>query len=407
MLETTLLARQPIYDAKIDIHAYELLFRSADQGAAVIGDGNAASSTVLLNAFAALPLADVLDDKPAFVNFTRELLDHDPPVHPAKLVIEILENVEVDADTVAAVRRLKQSGYRIALDDYVYAEHHAELLTLADVIKIDVLNTQWAVVGALVRRLRPLGVQLLAEKVETQAMFEACLELGFTLFQGYFLSRPQLVRGRQLKTGQQTALQLMAALRRPGITLREVEELIRTDVALAFKVLRMVNSAMYNLNKEIDSIQRAAALLGLDRLRSMAQLLILSGLNDKPASLLASTLLRAHFGQALARHAHADGDIDADRQFTAGLLSMLDAHLDMDIADILKDLPISDDLREVIVHRTGSSGLLLDAVVAFDEAALERIDWQQLSSLGIAADTARDLYLDSLRWVAETMHATC
>jgi EAL and modified HD-GYP domain-containing signal transduction protein len=213
------------------------------------------------------------------------------------------------------------------------------------------------------------------------------------------------VRGRQLRTGQQTALQLMAALRRPGITLREVEELIRTDAALAFKVLQMVNSAMYNLNKEIDSIQRAAALLGLDRLRSMAQLLIMSGLDDKPASLLASTLLRARFGQALAEHAHAHGDLDADRQFTAGLLSMLDAHLDMDMAEILKDLPISDDLRAVIVHRTGSSGLLLDAAVAFDEASLERIDWQQLSGLGIAADTARDLYLDSLRWVAEIMRA--
>jgi EAL and modified HD-GYP domain-containing signal transduction protein len=405
MLETTLLARQPIYDANLDVHAYELLFRSADQAAAVISDGNAASSTVLLNAFTSLPLADVLDDKPAFVNFTRELLDHDPPVHPSKLVVEILENVEVDADTIAAVRRLRQAGYRIALDDYVYAGHHTELLTLTDIVKIDVLNTRWAVVGALVRRLRPLGVQLLAEKIETQAMFEACRELGFTLFQGYFLAKPQLVRGRQLRTGQQTGLQLMAALRRPGITLREVEGLIRTDAALAFKVLRMVNSAMYNLDKEIDSIQRAAALLGLERLRSMAQLLIMSGLDDKPASLLASTLLRARFGQALAEHAHATGDLDADRQFTAGLLSMLDAHLDMDMADILKDLPISDDLRAVIVHRTGNSGLLLDAAVAFDEASLERIDWQQLSGLGIAADTARDLYLDSLCWVTEIMRA--
>lgn len=403
MFETTLLARQPIYDAKLDIQAYELLFRSSNAEAAVIDDGNVASSTVLLNAFASLPLADVLEDKPAFVNFTRELLDHELPIHPSKLVVEVLENIEINADTIAAIARLKQAGYRIALDDYIYAEHHAELLALADIIKIDILNTSWPVVRALARRLKPLGVQLLAEKIETQAIFDDCRELGFTLFQGYFLAKPQLLKGRQLKTNQQTALQLMAALRKPEITLREVEALIQTDASLVFKILRMVNSAMYNLSREIDSIQRAAALLGMDRLRSMAQLLILSGLDDKPPSVFASTLLRARLGQVLAERASSQDKIDADMQFTAGLLSMLDAFLDMEMGEILKDLPISDSLKDAIVHRTGSSGVLLDAAVAFDQAALERIDWSQLSGLGIASETARDLYIDSLRWVSEVM----
>jgi EAL and modified HD-GYP domain-containing signal transduction protein len=402
MLETTLLARQPIYDAKLNIQAFELLFRSSDSTAASFADGNAASSTVLLNAFTALPLEDVLEGKPAFVNFTRELLDHDLPIDASRLVIEVLEDVHIDASTVAAVAKLKAAGYRIALDDYVYADHHDELLKLADYVKIDVLSLPWEEVIKLVVRLRRFNVQLLAEKVETAAMFEDCRDLGFTLFQGYFLARPQVVKGRKLSANQHTALQLLAELRKPEITLREVEALIQTDAVLSLKILRMVNSAMFNLNREIDSIQRATALLGLDRIRSLAQLLVLSGLDNKPKSLFASTLLRARLGQAMAEHAHDDA-INADTQFTAGLLSTLDAYLDMNLEDILKGLPISANLKDAILHRQGASGMLLDTAVAFDQAALERIDWSQLSGLGIASNTAQDLYIDSLRWVSDVM----
>lgn len=403
MFETTLLARQPIYDAKLNIQAFELLFRACDAETAQVQvkDGSAASSTVLLNAFTALPMQDVLEGKPAFVNFTRDLLDHVLPIDPSQLVVEVLEDVIIDADTIAAIIKLKQAGYRIALDDYVYADHHTELLAQADFIKIDVLNQSWQSVLDLVARLKDTNTQLLAEKVETSEMFQNCLSLGFTLFQGYFLARPQIVKGRKLSSNQQTALQLMAALRKPDITMREVEALIKTDAMLALKVLRMVNSAMFGLNREIDSIQRATALLGLDRIRSLAQMIILSGLDAKPKSLFASTLLRARLGQAMAEM--AGSDINADSQFTIGLLSTLDAYLDMDLDEILKGLPISAALKSAILRREGTSGMLLDTAVAFDQAKLEHIDWAQLSGLGIPSTAARDLYIDSLRWVSDVM----
>lgn len=403
MFETTLLARQPIYDAKLNIQAFELLFRACDAETAQVQvkDGSAASSTVLLNAFTALPMQDVLEGKPAFVNFTRDLLDHVLPIDPSQLVVEVLEDVIIDADTIAAIIKLKQAGYRIALDDYVYADHHTELLAQADFIKIDVLNQSWQSVLDLVARLKDTNTQLLAEKVETSEMFQNCLNLGFTLFQGYFLARPQIVKGRKLSSNQQTALQLMAALRKPDITMREVEALIKTDAMLALKVLRMVNSAMFGLNREIDSIQRATALLGLDRIRSLAQMIILSGLDAKPKSLFASTLLRARLGQAMAEM--AGSDINADSQFTIGLLSTLDAYLDMDLDEILKGLPISAALKSAILRREGTSGMLLDTAVAFDQAKLEHIDWAQLSGLGIPSTAARDLYIDSLRWVSDVM----
>ncbi len=136
--------------------------------------------------------------------------------------------------------------------------------------------------------------------------------------------------------------------------------------------------------------------------RSLTQLLVLSGLEDKPTSLFASTLLRARLGQAMAEQTNNDA-INAESQFTAGLLSTLDAYLDMELDDILKDLPLSPAMKDAILHRAGTSGLLLDAAVAFDQAALDRIDWSQLSGLGIASSTARDLYIDSLRWASEVM----
>lgn len=397
-----LLARQPIYDARLRVHAYELLFRAHDDGASGFADGDAATSTVLLNAFTSLPIEELLEGKPAFVNFTRKLLDSPPPIDPSRLVVEVLEDIVIDAATIVAIRELKNQGYTIALDDYVYYEGHEALLELADLVKIDVLAQSFDKVAALVTKLRRYKVVLLAEKIETQEMFEACKQLGFTLFQGYFLARPQIVKGRVLRGDQRTVLQLLSTLRKPDVDFREIEKVIQADSVLVLKILRLVNSAMFHSQREVSSVRQALSLLGLNKIRSWTQLLALSNLDNKPADLFTTTMVRARFGQLLAELANRP-ELPGESQFTIGLLSTLDAFLGMELTEVLNSISVPTSMREAILHRRGDDGLLLAVVMAYEHADWESIDWSKLHSLGIDAGHAQQSYLSSLQWADENL----
>lgn len=402
MTTSVLLARQAIYNSRLQVHAYELLFRAHDTDTSVFLDGDQATSTVLLNAFTGLPIEELLEGKPAFVNFTRRLIDSPPPIDPSRLVVEVLENITIDTETIAAIRQLKQLGYTIALDDYIYEEGHHELIELADLIKIDVLALSLDDVQAMVNKLSRYSAILLAEKIETLEMFEACKKMGFKLFQGYFLARPQIVKGRVLKSDQRTVLQLLSTMRKPDVEFREIEQVIQADSVLVLKILRLVNSAMFHQQREITSIRQALSMLGLNKIRSWTQLLALSNLENKPAALFTTTMVRARFGQLLAAQAKRT-ELEGETQFTIGLLSTLDAFLGMELSEVLSTIAVSDSMRDAILQQRGNDGFLLGVVLAYERADFESIDWKKLEDLGISAEQAQEAYVSSLQWAHENL----
>jgi len=401
-MSSTLLARQAIYDRNKNVYAYELLFRAHGDEVATIIDGDHATSTVLLNAFTALPVEEILENKPAFVNFTRKLLDSPPPIDASRLVVEILEDVVVDAEMIDAVKALKASGYTIALDDYVYVDSHRALIELADLIKIDVLAQSLEQVQALLAQLGNYKGKLLAEKVETQEIFEACKKLGFQLFQGYFLAKPQIVKGRALKSDQRSVLQLLSAICNPEIEFREIANIIQTDSVLALKVLRLVNSALFNQRREITSVRQAVTILGMEKVRSWAHLLSLTKLDNQPEALFTTTMVRARFGQLLAERARA-ATLQSESQFTIGLLSTLDAFLGMELEEILNSIAVPDSMRAAILQHRGSDGLLHAVTLAYERAEWDAIDWKGLNALGISTEQAQAAYFESLHWAQVNM----
>lgn len=402
LMSSTLLARQAIYDRNKNVYAYELLFRAHGDEVATFIDGDHATSMVLLNAFTALPVEDILENKPAFVNFTRKLLDSPPPIDASRLVVEILEDVVVDFEMIEAVKALKAGGYTIALDDYVYAEGHQALIDLADVIKVDVLAQSLEQVEELLAQLGNYKGQLLAEKVETQAMFDICKQLGFHLFQGYFLAKPQLVKGRVLNSDQRSVLQLLAAICKPEAEFRDIAQIIQTDSVLALKILRLVNSALFNQRREITSVRQAVTILGMEKVRSWAHLLSLTKLDNQPEALFTTTMVRARFGQLLAELAHT-ATLQGESQFTIGLLSTLDAFLGMDLEEILNSIAVPKSMRAAILQRQGSDGLLHAVTLAYERAQLDDIDWSGLKTLGISPEQTQTAYLESLHWAQTSM----
>lgn len=396
-----LLARQPIFNRSMQVVAYELLCRSGSGNLATFSNGDSASSQVLLHTFTDLSLEKVVGKLKAYINFTRTLLITPPPFDRRQMVIEVLEDQVVDQALLAGLTQLRSEGYTIALDDFVLTEQTRPLLDYADIVKLDVLQLSEAELLDHLEQLKPLGLTLLAEKVETYEMLERCRALGFDLFQGYFLARPKILSGHKISESKQAVLQLLAALHDPDVSILRIEQLLSQDPVLSYKLLRLVNSAAFALPRTIESLRQAITLLGLDIIKNWVNLLAMANLGNKPTELSVAALTRARMCEALASAMHKEARQDAF--FTVGLLSTLDAFMDVPLDVLLDNLSLSRELSEALLLHQGHEGRILDIVEHYEQGAWEAIDWGYLDSVGITPSQLSQAYLEALQWVSDTM----
>lgn len=302
-----LLARQPIYNQALEISAYELLFRSTDtNNSADFKDGDKATSQVLLNAFGEAGLESICGSHPAYINFTKNLILELPPFNPSQFVIEILEDIQVDDALINALQRAKSQGSKLALDDFVLDHNSAPLLHLSDIIKVDVLSLSEKQIERFAKAFIPRGMTMLAEKVETHEMFQFCKDLGFKLFQGYFLSRPKIIEGHAIPENKLIVLRLLSELQNADINGASMADILSQDPQMSYKLLKLVNSAAFVRVSKCTSLQQAIATLGLDHIRRWASLLALGNLEDKPLALRQTSLERAiicqKIGEKIGEH---------------------------------------------------------------------------------------------------------
>jgi c-di-GMP phosphodiesterase len=337
MTSLTHIGRQPVYDLDDRVYGYELLFRpAAGAGASGVGidDGDEATTTTIVAAFSEFGFEELLGGRFGFINLTHSFLTGRIPVPfgPEQSVLEVLETVEVDEDVVAGCHRLVDSGYTLALDDFVWTDRHIPLLEMADVVKLDVLEPTWDEVRATADRCRPFGVRLLAERIEDAAMLQRCREEGFELFQGYFLGRPQTLSVESLTPAHALALQLMAQLGEPDTTPDDVERLLRLDVGLTYRLLRIANSASNSLARKISSLRDAVVIVGMARLRAWLILITLSDLAGS-SSTFEEALVVARTCELLARSTRS---AQPDVAFTLGMLHGIADVLGIDQENLVK-----------------------------------------------------------------------
>ncbi len=390
------IGRQPIYDRQLGVVAYELLYRDDDHNRARAMDGDTASSQVIINTFLEIGLENLVGKHQAFINLTRSfLLDTAFLQFPKEqMVLEVLEDVTLDAEMLAALQRLSKEGYTIALDDFVFHEAARPALEIADIVKIDVLALSVEAVQEHVALLKRYNLKLLAEKVETHEMLGQCKAWGFDYFQGYFLSHPKIVQGRRAPAMRLTALRTLGILQNPSLSFASLEEIVVQDVTLSYKLLRYINSAAAGLPRKVDSIHQALVIVGTNCIRMWATLLVLSNVDDKPTSLMTTALTRAKMSELLA---HAMGLKDLQTFFTVGLFSTLDALLDQPLNEILEALPLSDAVKDALLHQQGVHGNVLHTVLSYEKNEQQ----EQIQRLDLAPDSIRDAYLGAIKWADE------
>ena len=396
-MEHVFVGRQPIYNRRLEVVAYELLYRDGGtRNQADIRDGDRATSEVIINSFMEIGLDAIVERKPAFINLTRGFILGEPPLPLPRqqVVLEVLEDIRADEPVLAALQGLAERGYTIALDDFEYRRDLEPLLELAHIVKVEVDGRTPEALAAIVRRLRRFDVRLLAEKVETHEEFAACRALGFDLFQGYFLCRPSIHNGVRPSANRLVLLSLLARLQKPDISMKELEEVVVQDAPLTYRLLRYINSAYFYLRSRIDSVRRALIILGVQRIKSWSSLILLSSIEEKPRALIVAALIRAKMCELLAPEPEGSG---REPYFTAGLFSLLDALLDQPLETLLRNLPLTDELREALLAQRGPMGRTLRRVIDYEQAR-----WGRLAADRVNVGAYRRAYLEAVDWAQQT-----
>jgi EAL and modified HD-GYP domain-containing signal transduction protein len=400
-------ARQPIFDGSSKIFGYELLYRSGFENQYGAADGDHASLAVLSDSAFVFGVEALAGNGRAFVNFTRTaLLNEYARVFPAqRLVVEVLENVQVDDEVREACRRLKNDGYMIALDDFDPQGSTGALLDLADIVKVDFMAFKEPLErNKIAQDLRRYGVTLLAEKVETAEDVEHARKFGYTYAQGYFFARPEISKGTRSSGLKPHRLQLLRELNGADPDLDVIEELLRHDPSLAFQILRYLNSAAFGLRSRVQSIRQAVFMLGQAGLRTWATVVILADAgSERPLELIVTSVARGRFCE-LAGMAMGLTDRQHDLSLL-GLFSMIDAIVGQPLDTALDAVSLPPDVDAAI---RGNPGPMTDVLAL--AKAYERADWSTVEELvartGLQAADVPSIYLEAVNWGNRGNHLT-
>jgi c-di-GMP-related signal transduction protein len=396
-------ARQPIFDRNHKVWAYELLFRSGPEATQYDGtEASSATRQVISNGMLAIGWDKLLRGKHACINFGRDMLLQDlySSLPSQRTVIELTEDIEPDAEVVAAVRGMRAQGYRIALDDFQPGPHMAPLIELANLIKVE-MCTPKAEQQVMLREFHAKGIRMLSEKVETDSDFRWALGAGYDYFQGHFFARPAVVQGTQIPAIKIHCLRLIQEAHRPELDFNRLTSLISQDVAFSYKLLRYANSARFGRQNKIHSIRRALVVLGEYGIRKWIAIAALHTIaEDKPGELVTQSLVRGRFCELLGQ---ASGQGVEDQAFLVGLFSLLDALLDRPLGDALEELGLAPPLDSVLRGQASEENVLNRIYTLVRK--YELADWDEVErlagELGTPAELVGAAYREALPWADE------
>jgi EAL and modified HD-GYP domain-containing signal transduction protein len=394
MSYTRYIARQPILDREQNTHGYELLFRSGPENFFQCNDPDLATCNTIDFSLLSGPSA-LTGGHPAFINCTRNILLRDviTLLPRDRVVIEVLENVVADEETIAACDRLRRAGYLLALDDYLPTADTIRLLPFADMVKVDFQATNASIQARIAADMRHRGIRLLAEKVETREQFNLAIRLGYQYFQGYFFCKPQTLTMQDVPCSKLAYIHVLSIANREDYKVDELEHAILQEPSLCYRLLRYLNSAAFGLFP-IRSIRHALSLLGQREIQKWVSVVVaISIASDRPAELISSALTRARSCEALAT---LSGD-DSNGAFMVGILSLMDALLDRPMGVVISQLPLSSDCKDALRGGDNSLGKLLRLAVC-----CERGTWEEISSIaterGLSEATILDIHQKARRW---------
>ena len=390
------IARQPILDKSKDVFAYELLFRDGKSGA--YPEHSAEKSKYISEQFHPLGLDDICGEKTSFITFSSDTLISRFPttLNPSSVVVELADPTENTSALFQACEHIKQLGFRLAISDPMMVGSQHDIFPLIDIVKVDVTKTRFETIEKQISRYHDADVKMVAEQVDSQEHFSTCVDLGFDFFQGYFFSQPEARILRQLPASKMNVVDLMGESSNSDFDINRISQIIERDATLSFLLLKFINNPTINKRYKITSLKHALNYMGEVEIKKFIALLSLTNLGDeKPLEVIHMSLVRAKFFDLLAERRGVKNNPPIS--FLVGLFSLLEALLDQSMTNIVKQLPLSDEVNEALLGKNLEMNSYMTLVRAF-EGALWMNVIKQAKLLNIDQKQLHVLYNQAIVW---------
>lgn len=396
-------ARQPILDINKSVYAYELLFRESLKNVFPDVSENEATSKMIDGLQTNLGLDTLTHDKLAFINFTHDtLIERFPLMLPNdQVVVEVLETVRPGKKLLAAVKEIKEAGYIVALDDYIHEPVWKHFYPFVDIIKIDWQEMGMDEIKQVITAIKPYPqIKLLAEKVETHEDYQTAVDLGFSYFQGYFFSKPEVMKGYSLQPSQLALAQLMSEMAEEEPDVNKITRAFEMDVNMSFKLLRYAQSSLFQRSQqEISNIKQAIVAIGQQELRRFVSLMFTAQFKtNKPHELTVMSLTRAKFCESMA--ALPGQRSDKSSAFLVGLLSLLDAMLDTSLDELLSKLPLSEEIKKALINGEGVMADYINLIRRYEQAEWEEAYFISMK-IRLDSDRTATCFQEAQTWASE------
>lgn len=385
--EHIFIGRQPIFLANSELFGYELLFRNGfkPNAAVPMASGSEATATVINNAMMHFGLETIVGEAKAFINFPEAFFTKQitPCFSHKNTIIEVLEDVSPTQEVIEAIKSLKSLGFTIALDDFVFRKKLVPFIQLADIIKFDVQYVKLENVGELFRRVRKVSnFKIVAERVESLEMFNACRDAGADYFQGYFFAKPEVLQGQKMGVGRQNLMLLLQKITDDSLHLEDLEKIVERDVGLVHKIMKLAEQYRNRDMPKFTTLREVMMLFGLKRVQSWATLLSMSAIDDLMPEVFNLARTRAIFMRSVAEKMSLK---QVDSFYLTGLFSMLDVVMKKTLADAVAELPVSDVIKNALLAGEGEHGKLLKLARSFEGAPKTFPNQSQYAKIYLAA----------------------
>ncbi|WP_398441123.1 EAL and HDOD domain-containing protein [Sedimentibacter sp.] len=389
--------RQPIFDRNMNVFAYELLYRRSMNNFFEEIDDNKATAELINNYFLSMHSVELTSGTKAFINFSQDMLLMEIPLllPVDTTVVEVLERVEINEDIIAACRKLRDNGYLIALDDFVFNESYLPLMEIAHIIKIEFSAVDHETQRKLIKKYKN-KIKFLAEKVETREEYLLALDMGYDYFQGYFFSKPVIVKGKEIGSLNNSLIRIMNELNKKEPDYQRISQIIETDMGLSYKLLKLANSAFFGTRNQILSIKQALVQLGLIEIKKWVYLMMLKDIQIiENKELIRNCFIRAKFMELLALET---GKTDRQSEyFMTGMFSSINVLLNRDMNEIVNELCLADDVKEALLGTDNEIKRLLDIVINYELLKFSALDNNK--DYFITRENLSFVYIDALKWV--------
>lgn len=393
-------ARQPIFNRENKVVAYELLYRNSfnnffDESVT----SSKATAILITNSYLNIGMKNLVEDKIAFINFDQTLINNEIPtiLDKDKVVIEVLEDVVPDREILSNLIDLKKKGYTLALDDFCMEYEYMNTVPLYDIIKVDFIKAKLSGAEEIIKtfKAKNKNIKFLAEKVETREEYDKAFEMGYDYFQGYFFSKPQVVKSKSTAGMKVQYLKIQAEMQKKEPDFGVIEKIIESDVDLSYKILKLVNT--FSLVSEVSSIRHAISILGLKEIDKWINYVMIENFtNDEPSDLVKASVIRSKFAELIAYNSNR---IDQKYQAAlAGLFSLIDVILGKNMEDVLSEIPMAEDIKKALLgDETSYLYPVINIVLSYERAEWDSID-KSCKQIKLYINEIPDLYYKSIKW---------